>query len=225
MSQACTVTAPSEDVAEYDLTRGDSDAFPAFSSGGEEPRARVAACQGHSEGVASANVMRAKPQDPLPPQSHGRPVEFDRDDTDSLNWSAESEKGRTCSEAGIEGVHEDLLVDDEVPEVRPSAAVTRQGFAQLDEWDLVELSKQCGCLMRSVPRFSWGSFRICLKIALGEIVAGASRRNVLQQERGWKLLLLFLPRMMLDRAPRGGLLGEDRLVPGSTSSLQGIGTN
>ena len=87
----------------------------------------------------------------------------------------------------------------------------REGFAQLDEWDLVELFKQRGCVLRSVPRFLWGSFRISLKIVLEEIVAGASRRNVFQQERGWKLFLL-LPRMMLHRPPRGGLLGKDKLV-------------
>ena len=157
------------------------------------------ACQGHSQVVGSAN---AGPQQvPLPPHPHGHPVELNKDDTDSL--AAESDEGRTCSEAGVEGVHEELLVDDEVPPVRPSAFVTREGFAQLDEWDLVELFKQRGCLLRSVPRFLWGSFRICLKITLEEIVAGASRRNVLQQKRGWKLFLL-LPRMMLHRAPRGG---------------------
>ena len=47
-------------------------------------------------------------------------------------------------------------------------------------WDLVELFKQRGWLMKSVPRFLWESFRICLKIALEEIVA-------------------LLPRMMLRR--------------------------
>ena len=125
ISQACTVTAPSEDLAEHALSCGDLDAFPAFSCGGEEPRARVA-CQGHSQGVRSAN---AEPQVPLPPHPHGHPVELNRDDTHSL--AAESDEGRTCSEAGVEGVHEEFLVDDEVPKVGPSAAVTREGFAQL----------------------------------------------------------------------------------------------
>ena len=39
-------------------------------------------------GVASANVMHAKPQVPLPPHPHG--LEFD-----SLKWSAKSDEGRT----------------------------------------------------------------------------------------------------------------------------------
>ena len=60
------------------------------------------------------------------------------------------------------------------------AAVTRLGFAQLDMWDLMELFKERGWLMMSVPRFLWESFRICLKIALEQIVA-------------------LLPRMMLRR--------------------------
>ena len=76
-------------------------------------------------------------------------------------------------------------MEEEVALVRPSVAVMRAGFAQLDSWDLRDLFRQCGCLLKSVPRFLWGSIRICLKIALEEILAGARRRNVLQQERGW----------------------------------------
>ena len=46
-----------------------------------------------------------------------------------------------------------------VAPVRPSAASQRAGFVLLDHWDLGETSAQRGCLMRSVPRFLWGSFQ------------------------------------------------------------------
>ena len=48
-------------------------------------------------------------------------------------------------------------------------------------------------------------------MALAEIVNGAARRNELQQERGWNLFFL-LPRMMLHRSPRGGLIGREKLI-------------
>ena len=65
--------------------------------------------------------------------------------------------------------------------------------------------------MQSVPRFLWGSFRVALKVALDEINAGHESRSILRQERGKKLLLL-LPRMLLHRSRRGGLLSRDKLV-------------
>ena len=65
--------------------------------------------------------------------------------------------------------------------------------------------------MRSVPRFLWGSFRVAMKVALEEIMAGVSRRSEIQQVRGWKLLLLH-PRMLLHRPPRGGQIGKSKLI-------------
>ena len=38
--------------------------------------------------------------------------------------------------------------------------------------------------MQSVPRFLWGSFRVALKVALDEIVAGYESRSVVRQEKG-----------------------------------------
>ena len=65
--------------------------------------------------------------------------------------------------------------------------------------------------MRTVPRFLWGSFRVVLKVALEEVLSGQSRRDIAQQERGWKLFLL-LPRMLLHRSPRGGPISRDKLI-------------
>ena len=84
-------------------------------------------------------------------------------DTDSLTEAAEqvdqsegSDDGRPVSEVddGF-GPHEELLVEDEVPPVRPSVAVMRVGFVQLDSWDLRDLFRQRGCLL------------VCATISLG----------------------------------------------------------
>ena len=100
-------------------------------------------------------------------------------------------------------------VEDEVAPFRPSMAVMRAGFAQLGSWDLQDLFRQRGCLLKSVPRFLWGSLRICLKIAL-EILAGARRESVLQQKRGWKLF--FVVAKDVPQTPSWSLMGRDKLV-------------
>ena len=66
-------------------------------------------------------------------------------------------------------------------------------------------------VMKCVPRFLWGSFRIALKLALEEIAAGSVANDSLRQERGWKLFLV-LPRMLLHRPPRGGLLWKEKML-------------
>ena len=67
-----------------------------------------------------------------------------------------SDDGRPVSEVDDEfGPHEELLVEEEVLPVRPSVAVMRAGFVQLDSWDLRDLFRQRGCLLKSVPRFLW----------------------------------------------------------------------
>ena len=43
--------------------------------------------------------------------------ELNRDDMDS--FAAESDEGRMCPEARVEGVHEEFLVDDEVRALQP----------------------------------------------------------------------------------------------------------
>ena len=48
-------------------------------------------------------------------------------------------------------------------------------------------------------------------MALEEVAAGSAANDRLRQERGWKLFLI-LPRMLLHRPPRGGLLGKEKLL-------------
>ena len=105
----------------------------------------------------------------------------------------------------------ELPIVEPVAPVLPSAAAQRTGFTQLDQWDVDDIFSRRASVMKIVPRFLWGSFRIALKVAIEEILNGAARRNMVQQERGWKLFLL-LPRMMLHRSPRGGLIGREKLI-------------
>ena len=53
-----------------------------------------------------------------------------------------------------------------------TAAVLRAAFVGLDEWNLEEVFSHRGVVMRVVPRFLWGSFRVAMKLALEEILSG-----------------------------------------------------
>ena len=66
-------------------------------------------------------------------------------------------------------------------------------------------------VMKTVPKFLWGSFRVALKLALEEISVGVDGHNVIRQERGWKLFLL-LPRMLLHRPPRSGIISKAKFA-------------
>ena len=50
-----------------------------------------------------------------------------------------------------------------------------------------------------------------MRVALQEIVEGSRGMEPVREERGWKLFLL-LPRMMLHRPPRGGLIPRSKLI-------------
>ena len=120
------------------------------------------------------------------PIGHHRDEEADGSDTVSLPSQADSGFRGQGSDASGNDEFGKLPVMVEVPPVRPSVAVMRRGFVALDDWDLEEVFSRRGSLMRSVPRFLWGSFRVATKLALDEIVQGNASGNELQQERGWK---------------------------------------
>ena len=100
--------------------------------------------------------------------------------------------------------------DPPVREVAITPAV-RAALAWLDQVDLVEVFKPRASVMKSVPKFLCGAFRITLRTALQEAVLGGDIGDEVRQTRGWKLLLL-LPRMLLSKAPHGRTIGKDKLV-------------
>ena len=115
-------------------------------------------------------------------------------DTDSIPSSVESaDESSEGSSVGDE-VDVEVPVVAGLPPVRPSIAAQRSGFAQLDHWSIHELFACRASVMRTVPRFLWGSFRVAEKVALDEVAVGQHNRNMQRQEQGWKLLPL-LPRM------------------------------
>ena len=75
----------------------------------------------------------------------------------------------------------------------------------------VDLSLEFARRAKTVPMFFVGPFRNALRLALEEATAGSHVEDLLRQERGWKLFLL-LPRMLLHRGPRGGLISRDKLA-------------
>ena len=62
--------------------------------------------------------------------------------------------------------------------------------------------------MKSVPRHLVLPFRNAMRVALEEVSEAAG--NSVQLEKGWRLFLL-LPRMLLHRPPRGGLISKSKL--------------
>ena len=83
-------------------------------------------------------------------------------------------------------------------------ASLRTGFTFLESVNLVEVFQER-------PRFLRSPYRIAMRVALEEIVAGYRSHNMTRQERGWKLFLL-LPRMLLHRGPRGGGIPRPKLL-------------
>ena len=73
--------------------------------------------------------------------------------------------------------HAEVPIVEEVPPVRPSVRVQRVGFEFLDQWDLSELFSHRVSVMRTIPRFLWGSFRIAMKVALEEINRSAGEER------------------------------------------------
>ena len=82
----------------------------------------------------------------------------------------------------------------------------RAAFVFLDTIDLRTTFARAS-VMKSIPHWLKGPFRNALKMAMEEAI----RPGVLHQERGWKLFLL-IPRLLLHRPPRGGLVPKSKLV-------------
>ena len=89
--------------------------------------------------------------------------------------------------------------------------VLREALRSLDGVDVGHLFSMRAVLMKSPPAFVKGAYRAGLRIALKEIIQGIERGDEVRSWRGWKLFLL-VPRMLLFRPPRGGLIPKQRLL-------------
>ena len=76
--------------------------------------------------------------------------------------------------------------------------------------DLKEVFKCRANVIRVVPHVVRGAFRLAIRAALQEVIAGHKMHSEVRMGRGWKLLML-LPRMLLNRRRRGGLIPRKQL--------------
>ena len=86
----------------------------------------------------------------------------------------------------------------------------QEAFARLDEVNVNHIFETRAHVMKFVPLVMRGAFRRVLRLAMDEILEGRESHSVLRQERGWKLFFL-IPRMLLSRPPRGGLIPRKKL--------------
>ena len=96
--------------------------------------------------------------------------------------------------------------EDDVPFRLPGVATLR---GLLHVWTRIwwrNLNERAH-VMKSVPRFMNGPYRIAMRVALEE----NDTTNEVRVERGWKLFFL-LPRMLLHRASQGGLMSRPKLM-------------
>ena len=86
--------------------------------------------------------------------------------------------------------------------------------------DLVNVFEVRPLVMKTVPFFLRGTFKTALKASLQEIRRGQHEHDDTTEIRGWKLFFL-LPRILLHRPPRGGLVPKAQLQERVDKFLQG----
>ena len=85
----------------------------------------------------------------------------------------DSERDDADSEFSEAGPAEELDHDVPVLEHRPSVAAMRAGLRFLDD----ETLAQRAAVMKNIPKFLWGSFRVALRVALEEISIGSTPQS------------------------------------------------
>ena len=132
-------------------------------------------------------------------------------DTESLATVQNTQSNKPTDGGGrdgasaFEGDHPDLV--EEFVEHREAST---RGLLSLDEVDLERIFRRRPIIMRSVPTFLKGAFRGALVLAMDEALAGLAALDEPRHERAWKLFML-LPRLLLHRPSRGGLVKKSKL--------------
>ena len=93
----------------------------------------------------------------------------------------------------------------------PAGRRIREGFASLDDVDLMQLFRRRGHVMRSVPQVMKGAYTAAMRISVEEVLRSKRVHDVEVEVRAWKLFLL-LPRMLLFRPARGGKVSKGHLM-------------
>ena len=120
----------------------------------------------------------------------------------------------TDSIVGASEVDQEAVVHDPTPGEAPVEFITRdtQNVAALASLDLVDMREVFSCrasVMQTIPHFLRGTFRGAVRVALKAALQGYEMHSDARITQGWKLLML-LPRMLLHRPPRGGVLSRKK---------------
>ena len=152
-----------------------------------------------------------------------RGFQSSREGVEDWFWCPKHERGESDTDSIGDGAISsgDDGVSEGVPQVEPTAVEVslefdpRQSqctvaFRMLEGVSLVEIFHRRACVMRFVPLIVRGAYRMAMRIALQEVVTGRDQNSEGRVSRGWKLFTL-LPRLLLHRPPRGGLVPKRQL--------------
>ena len=127
-------------------------------------------------------------------------------DTKSVFQSTPDKSG----DEDIARVPETVVVEDVLEDVEVTKA-TQAAFLSLDSVDLTVMFKTRANVMRSPPKFLRGAYKSAIRVALHEWEAGEVVQSEARKSKAWKLFVL-LPRMLLFKPPRGGLVAKSKMV-------------
>ena len=109
-----------------------------------------------------------------------------------------------------------------ISEVRVTAAI-QLGFEGLDFVDLRDTSRVRAHVMKTPLGFLKGPYRSAMRLAMREASTASSNQSELQSVRAWKLFLL-IPRMLLWKPSRGGLITKEKLQERVAAFAKGVGS-
>ena len=133
--------------------------------------------------------------------SHEPEVDVDRDPLTS------SQDDGILQPEGILRQIDSIEGEDVVPLVRRNRAIAR-AFEALDEVNLEEVFRDRALVMKKPPVFLRGAYQGAVRLGMQEVLS--QTRSEVSRVRAWKLFLL-LPRILLFRSGRGGLIPKNKL--------------
>ena len=129
------------------------------------------------------------------------------EDVDCPGSETESVGSLNDDDHSVQGSLSEVNSEDG-PDLRIGGVKARQiseGMESMDEVILGDTS-----VMKSVPKFVRGPFRMACRVAFDHHATSMARGDRLGQVRAWKFFLM-LPRMLLSRPPRGGEVPKKEL--------------
>ena len=135
------------------------------------------------------------------------------EDVDCPGSEIESVGSLKDDDHSVQGSLSEVNSEEDGPDLRIGGVKARQiseGMESMDEVILGDILKIRASVMKSVPKFVRGPFRMACRVAFDHHATSMARGDRLGQVRAWKLFLM-LPRMLLSRPPRGGEVPKKKL--------------